>query len=106
VVYTDKIHLVADTLEELLAFGRAMGLRPEWIQGYDRERLHVHFDLTSPEALARAKKRGAIVISRKKLLRLSVGMKVDERSARELNELFAPSALPVMDGRTGQTELL
>jgi hypothetical protein len=37
-IYTDKTHLVADTLAELLAFGRAMGLRPEWIQGWDRSR--------------------------------------------------------------------
>lgn len=105
-VYTDKIHLVADTLAELLAFVRAMGLRPELIQGWSRERLHVHFDLTTPEALARALKRGAIVISRKRLLRISVGMKVDDDSAKLLNELFAPSDLPVMNGRTGQTELL
>jgi len=106
VVYTDKIHMVADTLAELLAFGRAMGLRPEWIQGWSRDCHHVHFDLTTPEALARALKRAAIVISQKRLLRISVGMKVDEQSAQQLDELFAPSDLPVMNGRTGQTELL
>lgn len=38
-------HLFADTTEELLAFGRTLGLREEWLQhkGTHRE----HFDVTT-----------------------------------------------------------
>ena len=105
-VYTDKIHLVADTLAELLAFGRAMGLRPEWIQGWGKKLHNPHFLLIPDAMLVAALKRGAILVDDIKILKIALAMKVDDDSAKLLNELFAPSDLPLMNGRTGQTELL
>ena len=105
-IYIDKIHMVADTLGELLAFGRAMGLRPELVLGWSKIRRNPHFDLTTPEALARAKKRGAIVVSGIRLVKIAARMKVDEQSAKQLDDLFAPDDLPVLNGKTGQTAML
>ncbi len=54
-VYTDHVHLVADTLPELHAFARKLGLRPEWFH----DERHPHYDLTTPRARQRAVRLGA-----------------------------------------------
>lgn len=57
-VYTDGVHLVADSLRELHAFAHSLGLRGEWFQGKRRP----HYDLTTPRALARALANGAQMV--------------------------------------------
>ncbi len=50
----ESCHMWADTEDELIAFAKRIGLRPEWIQ---RKSL-VHFDLT-PNKRAQAVRAGA-----------------------------------------------
>lgn len=59
-------HLIADTPEELRAFARRIGMRPEWLQhaGTPRE----HFDLT-PGRRATAVLLGAQEIDRRETVR-------------------------------------
>lgn len=58
-VYTDGIHLVADSLEELHRFARGIGLRKSWFQ----DKRLPHYDLTTQRASQRAINVGAIVVS-------------------------------------------
>lgn len=59
-------HLIADTPDELLAFAKRIGMRPEWLQhaGTPRE----HFDLT-PGRRATAVLLGAQEIDRREIVR-------------------------------------
>ncbi len=41
VIYFDGQHLMADTLDELHAEAKRIGLKPEWFQGHPR---HPHYD--------------------------------------------------------------
>lgn len=41
-IYTDKIHLVADTLDELHEFALKIGLKREWFQNHPK---HPHYDI-------------------------------------------------------------
>ena len=66
-VYTDGVHLIADTLEELHAFAREMGLKPEWFQ---QKRLQ-HYDLTTSRAAKRAIKLGAVLITSRELVKIA-----------------------------------
>ncbi len=66
-VYTDKIHLVADCLDELHNFALRIGLKRSWFQNHSR---HPHYDLLG-ERLKLALKNGAIVIGSKQLVRIS-----------------------------------
>ena len=66
-VYTDGVHLIADTLEELHAFAREMGLKPEWFQ---QKRLK-HYDLTTKRAVRRALSLGAVMVDSKEIVRIA-----------------------------------
>jgi hypothetical protein len=55
-------HMLADTLAELLAFAKRLGLRPEWL---DRD----HFDLL-PFRRERALTLGAVEVSTRELVRV------------------------------------
>jgi hypothetical protein len=48
--------MMADSVEELVAFARALGLRPEWLQD---KRSGVHFDVTAT-VRQRALRAGAV----------------------------------------------
>ena len=65
-VYTNGIHLVADSLEELHAFAKGLCFPKSWFQNKKRE--HPHYDLTTSRAVARAVWYGAIRISSKELM--------------------------------------
>lgn len=56
-------HLIADSVEELIAFAEAMGLRSEWFQ----PKSSPHFDLTA-EGRELAVRNGAIEINQRELV--------------------------------------
>ena len=66
-VYTDKIHLVADSLEELHDFATHIGLKRDWFQNHSR---HPHYDLWGSR-LKSALNRGAVVVNSKEIVRIS-----------------------------------
>lgn len=63
-VYTDKTHLIADTLEELHSFAANIGMKAEWFQNHKR---HPHYDIWGA-MLKNALNSGAVVISSKDLV--------------------------------------
>jgi hypothetical protein len=66
-VYTDKIHMVADSLEELHDFATHIGLKRNWFQNHSR---HPHYDLWGTR-LESALNRGAVVVDSKEIVRIS-----------------------------------
>lgn len=64
-VYTDKIHLIADTLEELHNFADSIGLKREYFQDHKR---HPHYDIWGI-MLSRAIEKGAIIVTSKNLIK-------------------------------------
>jgi len=64
--YDTMSHLVADTLEELHAFAKRIGLRQEWFQ--EHEKLP-HYDITE-NMRALAVRRGAIEVDHRFLVKL------------------------------------
>lgn len=67
-IYTDRIHLVADTLEELHLFAESIGLKPWWFQDHPE---HPHYDLIGHMIKGKALHAGAELVSRKKVLEVS-----------------------------------
>jgi hypothetical protein len=71
-VYTDGIHLVADSLEELHAFAMRLGLRRGWFHNRrDRKRPHPHYDVVSRWQLQLAQVLGAKLARPRDVLRVS-----------------------------------
>jgi hypothetical protein len=64
-VYTDGVHLVADTLDELHAFAESIGMKRSWFQDHPR---HPHYDTISKGKKSKAIKAGAILISSKEIV--------------------------------------
>jgi len=67
-IYTDGTHLAADTLAELHMFAVLIGLRRDWFQNHLR---HPHYDLTTKRAAKRAMKRGAKLVSSRRVIQAS-----------------------------------
>lgn len=67
--YTDGVHLVADTLDELHYFAQSIGLKRNYYEGVRKG--HPHYDLTNTTISEKAINNGAILISSKKLLVIS-----------------------------------
>lgn len=67
-VYTDGVHLVADTLGELHAFAQAMNLKRAWFQNHAR---HPHYDLTTKRAGERAILEGAVCVGTGRVLEVA-----------------------------------
>lgn len=65
-VYTDGVHLVANSLEELHAFAKGLCFPKSWFQNKKRE--YPHYDLTTSRAVIRAIHYGAIRIGSKELI--------------------------------------
>ena len=66
-VYTDGIHVIADTLEELHNFAQLIGLKREWFQDNPR---HPHYDTVSRKTQRAALKKGAKIRGSKELIRI------------------------------------
>lgn len=67
-IYTDGVHMVADTLEELHDFAQKIGLKRGW---FEKARTHPHYDIWSDEIRARAYKHGAVLKRKREILELS-----------------------------------
>ncbi|MDQ7799529.1 MAG: DUF4031 domain-containing protein [Candidatus Edwardsbacteria bacterium] len=105
-VYTDGKHLVADYFQELLAFSKSIGLRPEWLQDRDNGHKHTHFDLTTPGMAEKALRYGARQVTSKEAVRISDNMnRYGEREYVITYELPGGKKLPVINSQTGQTNL-
>ncbi len=78
-VYTDGTHLMADTLTELHAFARRIGLKREWFQDHR----HPHYDLFGVMA-QRAVDAGAKPMSTKTMLTLQIMNRYSEAVDREV----------------------
>ena len=66
-IYTDGVHLVGDTLQELHIFARSVGLKREWFQEHRR---HPHYDITTSRKLRKILDTNMVtIISTKRLLR-------------------------------------
>jgi hypothetical protein len=75
-VYTDGMHLVADTEAELHTFAQSMGLRRTWYQDHAT---HPHYDLTTGNAYRRALELGAVIVTAREILRLCEKVKMAHR---------------------------
>ena len=75
-IYTDyKGHLMVDNLDnlnELHDFASSIGLKREWFQSHPK---HPHYDLTSASMRHKAVAGGAILLSRREIVRIIKGYK-------------------------------
>lgn len=67
-VYTDGVHLSADSLAELHAFAQSIGLKREWFQDHPR---HPHYDTISLRLSRLAVRVGASRVSSRDVLAAS-----------------------------------
>ncbi|MDJ1500484.1 DUF4031 domain-containing protein [Xanthocytophaga agilis] len=81
-IYTDGIHMVADSLQELHEFAQSLGVKKCWFEGVRKG--HPHYDLAKvvrgkvvrdTEKVRKAMEAGAIKISSKELLLKSKSLK-------------------------------
>jgi len=63
-IYTDKIHLITDSLDELHYFANKIRLKKDWFQNHKR---HPHYDIWGTMYM-KAIANGAIIISSKNLI--------------------------------------
>jgi hypothetical protein len=65
-IYTDGTHMVSDdSLDELHEFSFNLGLKREWFQDHPE---HPHYDLTTARMRKKALKKGAKLVSPKKIV--------------------------------------
>lgn len=65
-IITDGVHLTSTVNEEQLhRFAGRLGLKRRWFQ----DGRHPHYDLTTPAAKLRAVNQGAVLVSRRQLVR-------------------------------------
>lgn len=68
-VYTDGVHLIADSWDELHAFAQGIGLKREWFQEHPR---HPHYDIITKTKVKKALARGAVKMQSVEMFRLMV----------------------------------
>jgi hypothetical protein len=66
--FTDGVHLISDSIQNLHAFAESIGLKRHYFHGVRKK--HPHYDLTNPKVLLRAIAAGARVVSSKEIVRL------------------------------------
>lgn len=67
-IYTDGLHLMSDSVEELHEFAVLIGMRKQWFQDHPK---HPHYDTISKKLKDKAIKAGAKIVSSKDLVRLA-----------------------------------
>ena len=80
-VYTDSIHLVADTEEELHAFAERVGLGRHWWEGVQKG--HPHYDIPAKRWKAVMRGGAVIVTSREMVIRAQCMIMRDGRPGKE-----------------------
>jgi hypothetical protein len=65
-IYTDGVHLVADSLEELHKFASKVGLNRRYFEGVRKK--HPHYDLTNERVRNLSIEFGAIEITSREVL--------------------------------------
>jgi|GEM_PF-4757468 len=68
-LYTDGVHLTADSLDELYAYASKIGLHPEWID-FMGKTLHPHFDICGHVKQRVLADENVQKVSRKEIVRL------------------------------------
>lgn len=67
-VYTDGVHLIADSIDELHEFAHDIGLKRCWFQNHR----HKHYDLTTQRKVLIAIEAGALSVSTRDCMLLSL----------------------------------
>lgn len=65
-IYTDRVHLIADELQELHWFAESIGMKRSWFQDHPK---HPHYDIFGRN-VTKAIRHGAKVVSSKKLIEI------------------------------------
>ena len=75
-VYTDGVHLIADSEKELHDFAKKIGLKRDWFQDHR----HKHYDLTTKRMANKAIINGAILKTTREIIFI---LNLNERSENE-----------------------
>ncbi len=68
-VYTDRIHMIATTVEELHKFAELIGLKRHYFENPLKKR-HPHYDLMNDQIREKAIKEGAVVVTDREIVKL------------------------------------
>lgn len=82
-IYVDKVHMVADSLEELHLFAQKIGLKKHFYEGVKKG--HPHYDLTNKVIMAKAIENGAVVVNRRQILTISHQLATEKSNKKKLN---------------------
>ena len=80
-IYVDKVHMVADSLEELHLFAETIGLKRHFFEGVRKG--HPHYDLTNKTIMSKAIENGATIVSSKKVLEISHKLAVEKSNKKK-----------------------
>jgi len=72
-VYTDLIHIVADTKEELHDFAKSIGLKRHFYEGVRKG--HPHYDITNSEIYQKVINSNIQIVNSRVILLISKSMK-------------------------------
>ena len=72
-VYTDLIHIVADTKQELHGFAKSIGLKRHFYEGVRKG--HPHYDITSSEIYQKVINSNIQIVNSRVILLISKSMK-------------------------------
>lgn len=81
-VYTDGVHLVADTIEELHAFAESIGMKRKWFQNHRKP----HYDLLGRRAEI-AYLKGAKKVTNRECVRIANDCKQKMNGASNSNRM-------------------
>ena len=83
-IYTDRSHLVADTLQELHEFAEKVGLKRKWFQDHKD---HPHYDITTRHMFNKIMAEENVeIVNKQALLIHSQFMKIQDL-AEKINDL-------------------